>query len=257
MPQPAIFVTYLPERALESRRLSAARDRREPLLALLAGVFAMGGAIAVATPSIGHAAMTAGPIARVKLSETQRGSAGGIPVPATVVAMKHADVPGTVPAPVAPPAKVARVAEPAHGPSGGRGPGTLLPKVRAPVALRMPVAPTPEPAAAAVAAAVGIVPPVAELLQPASQDAASYPTVMVGDRSIGAVTVIGGRIHLASLLGLLKLKMPAADYARLHGSRAADVFVTAQQLRDAGIDASFDPDRDRILLATPDVRTVK
>ncbi len=84
-----------------------------------------------------------------------------------------------------------------------------------------------------------------------NSDAATqtFPSVSVHGEALGAVTMRGGKVHLASLVGLLELKMPAAEFARLKAARVADSFVDLDTLRGAGIAATLDPAGERINLS--------
>ena len=83
----------------------------------------------------------------------------------------------------------------------------------------------------------------------------SYPLVVADGEVLGAVTLrdfgtSGMAVHLRSLLGLLRLRMPEAEFLRLDGAAAADRYVTFEELRMAGIDAQFDARGTRLALFT-------
>jgi len=80
-----------------------------------------------------------------------------------------------------------------------------------------------------------------------------FPMAVVNGEALGAVTVRdlgaqGQAVHLGALVGLLKLRMPEAEFARLSGAAAADRFVTLDQLRAAGLTVQFDARESRLLI---------
>jgi hypothetical protein len=77
----------------------------------------------------------------------------------------------------------------------------------------------------------------------------TFPMVAVAGEALGAVTMRGDKIHLASLVGLLELKMPAGEFERLKAAPAADSFVDLDTLQAAGISATIDPAGETITLA--------
>lgn len=79
--------------------------------------------------------------------------------------------------------------------------------------------------------------------------AQSFPILSVDGVSLGAVTMRGNTVHLAALLGLLQLRMPAEEFARLKAAPAADSFVSLSTLRDAGLAVTIDGAGERLTLA--------
>ena len=80
-----------------------------------------------------------------------------------------------------------------------------------------------------------------------------FPMAVVNGEPLGAVTLRdlgpqGQAVHLGALVGLLKLRMPEAEFTRLSNAAAADQFVTLDQLRAAGITVQFDPRQSRLLI---------
>ena len=80
-----------------------------------------------------------------------------------------------------------------------------------------------------------------------------FPVAIVKGEALGAVALRdlgakGQAIHLGSLVGLLQLRMPEAEYTRLATAAAADSFVTLDQLRAAGITVQYDARQDRLLI---------
>ncbi|RYE66585.1 MAG: hypothetical protein EOO81_11330 [Oxalobacteraceae bacterium] len=247
MQQPAIFVSYLPERVLEKRRATVTKQRAEPLVALLAGVFAIGGTIAVATPSLGNAAMPVGTIARVKLAQPHQAK----PEDHRALAARTADASNRVAVASKAPKFVALRASDltakANQTSEGKRLETVTRAHREQPGLRPPtasVALSNRPLPGSMEVGTGV----AQAQQAGKDAGASYPMVLIGDHPIGAITMERDRLHLASLVGLLKLKMPAVEFERLQTSEAANAFVTFDELRNAGIEATFDPARGSIAL---------
>lgn len=80
-------------------------------------------------------------------------------------------------------------------------------------------------------------------------EAQTFPIVAVGGQRLGAVTMRGDRVHLASLVGLLQLKLPAAEFERLAAAPAADSFVALDTLRAAGISVTLDPAGEQMRLS--------
>lgn len=101
--------------------------------------------------------------------------------------------------------------------------------------------------------------PAAAVATPASAAAPSasyvqhFPTAVVHGETLGAVTLRdlgaqGQMVHLGALVGLLKLRMPEAEFVRLGSAAAADRFVPLDQLRAAGITVQFDARKGRLLI---------
>ncbi|HEU4820206.1 MAG TPA: hypothetical protein VFS87_03495 [Qipengyuania sp.] len=83
--------------------------------------------------------------------------------------------------------------------------------------------------------------------------AQSFPLAVVNGEPLGAVTLRdlgpqGEAVHLGALVGLLKLRMPEAEFAWLSSAAAADQFVTLDRLRAAGITVQFDARDGRLLI---------
>lgn len=81
----------------------------------------------------------------------------------------------------------------------------------------------------------------------------SYPVAVINGEPLGAVTlrdygVDGAAIHLRALIGLLRLRMPEAEFLRLDTAAAADRFISIEELRAAGIEARFDPRNGRLTI---------
>lgn len=110
-------------------------------------------------------------------------------------------------------------------------------------ALRLAVVPVPPPT-----------PPSARVAEtPAAIYAQSYPLAVVNGEALGAVTLRdlgpqGQTVHLGALVGLLKLRMPEAEFVWLSNAAAADQFVTLDRLRAAGITIQFDARDGRLLI---------
>lgn len=85
--------------------------------------------------------------------------------------------------------------------------------------------------------------------EPQPAVAQSFPTLTVDGTELGAVTMRGDTVHLAALLGLLQLRMPAEEFARLKAAPAADSFVNLATLREAGLVVTIDPQGERLTLA--------
>lgn len=105
----------------------------------------------------------------------------------------------------------------------------------------------------AVAATAPVQPPAAATSMPEAAYVQSYPVAVVNGEALGAVTLrdfgpAGVTIHLGALVGLLELRMPEAEFARLSSAAAAAEFVTLDQLRAAGIAVQLDAGRDRLLI---------
>jgi hypothetical protein len=105
--------------------------------------------------------------------------------------------------------------------------------------LVLPPAPTPPAAGTTAAPTVSI--------------AQSFPVAVVNGEALGAVTLRdfgpqGQTVHLGALVGLLKLRMPEAQFAWLSSAAAADQFVTLDQLRAAGITVQLDARNGRLLI---------
>lgn len=81
-----------------------------------------------------------------------------------------------------------------------------------------------------------------------------FPSLVVGTRTLGAVTLRDygngfATVHLGALLGLFKLRMPEAEYARLAAAPAAGTFVGIDELRAAGLAVVFDPRKGQLAIA--------
>lgn len=81
----------------------------------------------------------------------------------------------------------------------------------------------------------------------------SYPLAVVNGEALGAVTLRDAAagepsVHLGALVGLLRLRMPEALFARLSGSSAANRFVSLDTLRAAGITVQFDARANRLVI---------
>ncbi|WP_133365734.1 hypothetical protein [Qipengyuania sediminis] len=76
----------------------------------------------------------------------------------------------------------------------------------------------------------------------------TFPRVTVDGVALGAVTMRGDAVHLASLVGLFALRMPEAERARIAQSPAVDSFVSLDTLRAAGIAVTLDHDAGTIAL---------
>lgn len=89
--------------------------------------------------------------------------------------------------------------------------------------------------------------------QPAPLYVQSYPVAIINGEPLGAITLRdygadGAAIHLRALIGLLRLRMPEAEFLRLEGSAAADRFVSIEELRASGIEARFDARNGRLTI---------
>jgi hypothetical protein len=270
MTQPTVFVTYLPKRALDRRAAQERRPAAEPLAALLASLFVAGGAFATLVPSAGQAATPHGAIARVVLSKAGPDHfAERLPVATRQIgATGRRDI-------VAGGLGFAERAK-----SGQKGKTTashgreVRPDFAEVVALRdqrPPIAVPSEPAESARLTSVavtidapalsvqglpseklietGIVNPPTLPSGAVADDGPTYPMVYVGANPVGSITMRGDRVHLASLIGLLNLRMPNPEFDRLQGLPGADCFVALERLRDAGIEAKWNQKRDRLILA--------
>lgn len=107
-------------------------------------------------------------------------------------------------------------------------------------ASEQPVAPAPAPIA--LVDANGAAPA-------DNAEAQTFPTVSLDGTALGAVTMRGDTVHLGSLVGLLQLKMPAEEFARLKTAPAADSFVGIDTLRAAGLAIAIDSAGERLTLA--------
>lgn len=105
-----------------------------------------------------------------------------------------------------------------------------------------PAAPAPLASAAPTPLDPGAPPSSAAITQ-------SFPMVTVHGATLGAVTMRGETVHLGGLLGLLQLKMPAEEFARLAAAPAADSFVSLATLRAAGLAVSVDAKGEQLTLA--------
>jgi hypothetical protein len=274
MTQPRIFVSYVPApRGAATGRGGRQRVVKDPAMMTLAGALLVGGTVQT---------VSSAPINQVQPAAVDRevplASTSWQPMPnalpyltlATVNIAPRADAaratePPVVKEPVARPrAKLVRPRRDLTGFLADRG-LTLA-------AADEPLAPAPaaketdaaDPALASAAGALAAVDPgasgaaaavtetAAVDLTPESSDLAetqSYPTVTIAGQELGAVTVRGGKVHLASLVGLLKLKLPADEFARLSTAPASDSYVAVESLTDAGIVASLDADGERLTLS--------
>lgn len=276
MTQPRIFVTYTPAPRLAQR--SAARSVRQsgpPAMAVIASAILAGGALhgfggteTKATPPVSGAQAPDG--------SPRLGQPGSRPLPLRALASVSFEAPTKLApkpkatsaaphlsAPLAPPPPVkaqprrdlagflaerglslAEAAPPvaaAAGPSAAAAPIAALEEVAEPTPIAS-VAVTTSVAAAAPAAATAPQSAAPEI------ETQSYPTIAVGGEDLGAVTMRGDKIHLGSLVGLLKLKLPADEFAKLSAAPAADSFVDAETLRAAGIGIAQDPGGERVTL---------
>lgn len=148
------------------------------------------------------------------------------------------------PAPAADSARLAELAPVrAEQTSADLGQATIPELIEAPAASAPPfaIAVTPPPIAAGISTA-----PIADYIQ-------SYPLAVVNGEPVGAITLRdlgaqGQAVHLGALVGLLKLRMPETEFARLSAAAAADQFVTLDRLRAAGITVQFDSSSGRLLI---------
>ena len=275
MTQPRIFVSYVPApRGAPAGRAGRQRVVKDPAMMTLAGALLVGGTVQT---------VSSAPIDQVQPAAVDRevplASTSWQPMPNALPYLTLATVniaaPGdaaraTEPPPVVkepmarPRAKLARPRRDLTGFLADRG-LTLA-------AAEEPLAPPPaakdtdaaDPALASAAVALAAVDPgasgaaaavteaAAVDLSPESSDLVetqSYPTVTVAGQELGAVTMRGGKVHLASLVGLLKLKLPADEFARLSTAPASDSYVAVESLTDAGIVASLDADGERLTLS--------
>lgn len=112
-----------------------------------------------------------------------------------------------------------------------------------------PVAAAPQPIPASLAPSDPV------LLAPVAQAYTEvFPALVVGTRTLGAVTVRDygegfATVHLGGLLGVFKLRMPEAEYARLAAAPAAGAYVGIDELRAAGLAAVFDPRKGQLTIA--------
>ena len=269
--QPRIFVTYVPARrpTRQGRVLHVPRAK-DPALAVLAGALLAGGAVHAFGSTQGGSRSEPRSNLRSPPAATQ-----WRPAPDALPYLAVASIELPPPVDRAPPAKLAAVKR--EPPPRARAPiagprrdlagfleerGLPLAAAAAPPGLAehadTPQAPTLE--LAAVDTALPVVPPSAiaatasteaEPEAPAAAEAQSFPTVTVGGQALGAVTMREGKIHLASLVGLLQLRLPTGEFARLASAPAADSFVDVEALRAAGIEAVLDPDGERLTLSAP------
>lgn len=274
--QPRIFVSYVPA-ARSMREGSAQRSRRagEPAMALLAGALLAGGAVhgwgsaetgTGRRPPSGRqdsiAPALTGLPTQPRLPYLTLASVGFAPPTDFVLPADAARAPEKTAPPAAPRPASARPRRDLAGFLEDRGLtlAAAKPDVQAASAewsdaSARPDAPSGEIAATDAAKPAGSPSAVAVLAPAEAQagalapaEAQSFPIVAVGGQELGAVTMRGGKIHLASLVGLLQLKLPAAEFARLNSAPAADSFVDAETLRAAGIAMAHDPAGERVTL---------
>lgn len=280
MIQPTVLVTYVPKSALDRRAAMAPERKSDALMAVMAGMMAVGGTVAALNPAMSQAAAPHGMITRVVLPPVSKSAP-------KLLANLASELPASDGRDAAGKAKttapLSSVSNMALAPSGVRNPpdearsrqayqrrdlagflddqGLKLVTSRA----AMPMASDASayapkvgsrdlPVLAAAEEAMAIVPDnrmpeFAPAPKPPMQEAAqSYPNVFVAGQSIGAVTMRGDRLHLASLIGLLALKFPGRELDRLGKLAGTDTFVSLQALGNAGIQASFDEDGGRLTL---------
>lgn len=111
-----------------------------------------------------------------------------------------------------------------------------------PLGTDLAAAPATAAPVAAAAAETGVPVPPPAIAQ-------SFPSLSVDGTELGAVTMRGDTVHLAALLGLLQLRMPAEEFERLRAAPAADSFVSLATLREAGLSVTVDPAGERLTLA--------
>lgn len=271
--QPRIFVTYVPapRRTRHGRALQVPRAK-DPALAVLAGALLAGGAV----HAFGSGLKGGGPQAA---SGRQRPlpASQWRPAPDALPYLAVASIELPPPAERAPPVKLkpakrepaARARPPIGQPR--RDLAGFLEDRGLPLATAVAPAPpelseiadtsqVPASELAAVDTALPVVPPGALAVTapadsqpetPAAAEAQSFPTVTVGGQALGAVTMREGKVHLASLVGLLQLKLPASEFARLSSAPAADSFVAVEELRAAGIAVELDAAGERLTLTAP------
>lgn len=113
-----------------------------------------------------------------------------------------------------------------------------------------PVPPDPPAAAPAVPLAdPALATAVVDDPGPDAAASQTFPILSVDGAALGAVTMRGDTVHLAALLGLLQLRMPAEEFARLKAAPAADSFVSLAMLREAGLAVTVDAAGERLTLA--------
>lgn len=264
--QPRIFVTYAPM-ARPAGAAAGSRRAREPMVAALAGALLAGGGLhTFGGPESAGAPLPVAPQAPGALAQSYGAEPPVLPHLAflAVLPAKSSEPPAPLraapepaPRPVPqPPVKSPRrdlagfledrgLALAAPDPVSGIGEDLAQEGGDQPVALA--AAPIAGSATAAFAPAAGADP------APAAPETASelqtFPIVAVAGQPLGAVTMRGDSVHLASLVGLLQLKLPEAEFERLRDAPAADSFVTIDSLREAGIDLTLDDSGERISLS--------
>lgn len=269
--QPRIFVTYVPapRPTRQSRALHVSRAK-DPALAVLAGALLAGGAVHAfgslqsgggSQPQPGRLRPLAAPQWRpapdalpyLAVASIELPPPAVRELPAELAPAKHEPA-AQVPPPIVRPRQdlagfledrglpLATAAGPALPELSGLADTSQKPATElAAVDTALPIVP---PSAVAVTASAEAAPET-----PAAAETQSFPTVTVGGQALGAVTMRGGKIHLASLVGLLQLKLPASEFARLSSAPAADSFVDVEALGAAGIDAVLDSAGERLTLS--------
>lgn len=278
MTQQRVFVSYVPTPPCKHRGAAqTARRATQPVAAVVAGALMVGGAVHVGGSSQ-SGAVTVTPSTAHDAEPNPIGKAVRDPLPyLAVVAVAPSPKPDAITSPT--PTRQAQAAAPqptprpraalaaprrdlagfledrGHSfaePDAAVGAGDLTGDDLAPASI-IPVE------AAALAAAPGVSTTSMPAVVDTSSDPAlapspaielqTFPMIMVDGEALGAVTMRGDKIHLSSLIGLLKLKLPAEEFARLKASPAADTFVDLDTLHGAGIAATLDVEGERITLA--------
>lgn len=275
MTQPRIFVSYVPSpRSAATGRGGRQRVVKDPAMATLAGALLVGGTVQTVSSAPINQVQPAAVDREALLSSTSwQPMPSALPyltlatvdIAAPVDAAREAEPPPVVKEPMARP--LARLARPRRDLTGflaDRGltlaaahePLTTAPAAEDQGTAGPALASAAETVAAVVSGASGAAAAVTEAaavdLSPESSDLVetqSYPTVTIAGQELGAVTMRGGKVHLASLVGLLKLKLPADEFARLSTAPASDSYVAVESLTDAGIVASLDADGERLTLS--------
>ena len=269
MNQPTVFVTYVPKGALDRRAAMAPGRKPDAMMAVMAGIMAVGGTVAALTPAMSQAAAPHGMITRVVLPPAGKPAHTLLTVRTTEPI--RSDDPGNV-------AKAEAANRPpnssklAFAPAGIRSAtdestgrrsdqrrdlagfladqGLTLVTSRAAMPIEGDGA-APEvgrgelPVLAATQRAIAAVPEdqISELVPPLSpipETAQSYPDVFVADRSIGAVTMRGDQLHLAyHSSDCCRLSFPDTTWIVSESLLEQGAFVSLQALGDAGIHASL------------------
>lgn len=275
MIQPRIFVSYVPSpRTAAAGRVGRQRVVKDPAMVTLAGALLVGGTVQtvssapidqVQPPAVDQEA----PLASISWQPTPRAlpylTLATLDIAPPVDAARATEPPPVLEEPTARPrTKLARPRRDLTGFLADRG--LTLAAADEPLAPALEskgtdaAGPAPASAAGAVAAvapvATGVTAAVTEpaavgLSPEASEpvETQSYPTVTIAGQELGAVTMRGGKVHLASLVGLLKLKLPADEFARLSTATASDSYVAVESLANAGIVASLDAGGERLTLS--------